>query len=396
MLRKTLSEGDAPTARTDVLVIGLILAFTAAPVQVQGPGPTALFEAIVPPFVLVDFVVNILGCIPLGMALANRPFPRALALAAVVSVSAEVAQLFSVGRTPSVVDVVANLIGAGLGLLLARRWRAFPPHVPITRGLAMAAAAAAVAYLAFGTGLTAERLPDGLKRLNSWITTPPWMASNPRGAVEQGTLEAHWPLDTLKSDRVVDASGNGLDGAGAHAPTLTPGVVDKALSLDGNQWIDLGRPVALRLTGSTTISAWVNPHAFPVDDAVILSSATPTGLGYQLDLTVDTGQRTVALKIADASGRLAARYGRTALTTDRWYHVAGVYDADVAHARRLSERRARQRLPEGHDHRTSTRLWCPCLHRQAPEARRLRVQRRHRRCEGAIPDPSPHPKYGRK
>jgi hypothetical protein len=44
-------------------------------------------------------------------------------------------------------------------------------------------------------------------------------------------------------------------------------------------------------------------------------------------LTVDQGPRTVGFKLADASGQSMARYGRTEIVPNRWYHVGGVYDA---------------------------------------------------------------------
>jgi VanZ family protein len=324
MLRKIFCAASVPSARTDVVVIGLILAFTAAPTQVQLPDPQALLDAFSLTLVVPDLIANVLGYVPLGIVLANRPLRQALALAAVVSVSAEVAQLFCVGRSSSVLDIATNLMGASLGLLLASRWRPLPERVPITNTLAVAGATAAVAYLAFGSELTAERF---LKRVGAWIAAPPWMASNPRGAVYQGILEAHWPFDAFDSGRIIDVSGNRLDGASVNAPTLTSGVIDSAVSLNGHQWIDFGNPVALRLTASMTLSAWIDPHAFPSDDAVIISKRAPNELGYQLDLTIDSGRRTIGFKVADASGQLMARYGNTPLTANHWYHVAGVYDA---------------------------------------------------------------------
>jgi hypothetical protein len=46
-----------------------------------------------------------------------------------------------------------------------------------------------------------------------------------------------------------------------------------------------------------------------------------------LDTTVDTGPRTIGFKLVDPSGDLVVRYGRTPLGNQRWYHVAGVFDA---------------------------------------------------------------------
>jgi hypothetical protein len=76
-----------------------------------------------------------------------------------------------------------------------------------------------------------------------------------------------------------------------------------------------------------TISAWINSTSFPVDDAAIVSSHT--GIGYQLDTTVDKGPRTIGFKLGNECGALMARYGATPLAVDTWYHVAGVYDAEA-------------------------------------------------------------------
>jgi Concanavalin A-like lectin/glucanases superfamily len=48
-----------------------------------------------------------------------------------------------------------------------------------------------------------------------------------------------------------------------------------------------------------------------------------------LDTTIDRGPRTIALKLSDPCGDLMIRYGATPLTLNRWYHVAGVYNAQM-------------------------------------------------------------------
>lgn len=108
-----------------------------------------------------------------------------------------------------------------------------------------------------------------------------------------------------------------------------------------------------------TLSAWVKPTKFPVDDAAIISSLTSTELGYQLDLTIDQGPRTIGFKIADASGQLMARYGKTPVALDRWYHLAGVYnsqsqtldvylDGVLDGGCLMGQVTERQQAPEGH------------------------------------------------
>ena len=60
------------------------------------------------------------------------------------------------------------------------------------------------------------------------------------------------------------------------------------MALDGvNDYVNLGNPTALQLTGSMTVSAWIYSTSFPVDDAAIVSKRTSGEIGFQLDTTVD-------------------------------------------------------------------------------------------------------------
>ena len=100
-----------------------------------------------------------------------------------------------------------------------------------------------------------------------------------------------------------------------------------AVQLDGvNDYVELGNPAALQLTGSMTVSAWVNSAAFPGDDAAIVSKRG-TSVGYQLDTTVDRGPRTIGFKLTNGSGASVFRYGATTLQANTWYHITGVYNA---------------------------------------------------------------------
>ena len=115
----------------------------------------------------------------------------------------------------------------------------------------------------------------------------------------------------------------------ARSPTARPGErasTAGAVVLDGNDdVVDLGNPTALRITGSLTISAWINSGPFPIDDAAIVSKRG--AIGFQFDTTIDTGPRTIGLKLTSGQGAEMARYGATTLQPATWYHVAGVYDA---------------------------------------------------------------------
>ena len=69
-----------------------------------------------------------------------------------------------------------------------------------------------------------------------------------------------------------NASGSGLAGTLTDGAAWGAGRNAGAVLLDGvDDYVELGNPAALQLTGSMTVSAWVNSAAFPGDDAAIVS-----------------------------------------------------------------------------------------------------------------------------
>ena len=62
-----------------------------------------------------------------------------------------------------------------------------------------------------------------------------------------------------------------ITGTLTNGATWAVGRYANALGLDGvNNYVNLGNPPALQITGSMTISAWINARSFPVDDAAIV------------------------------------------------------------------------------------------------------------------------------
>jgi len=227
--------------------------------------------------------------------------------------SVELSQTMMAHRSPSIVDVATNVVGAVGGAWLRTRWRT-RDEIAIGRTGAIVAAALAVAVV-----------------LGVWIAAG--SPINPRGATSPGMLEAYWPLDEQTGDVAADASGHGLDGRFSHEPKHVAAVVHGGADLDGKRdFVHFGHPSAFRLAGSMTISAWIKSSRYPVDDAAIVSTHAVDGdvvTGYQLDTTIDRGPRTVGFKIANVCGELMARYGATPLALDAWYYVTGVYDAQA-------------------------------------------------------------------
>jgi Concanavalin A-like lectin/glucanases superfamily/VanZ like family len=325
--RNRVLADNRRTARSVSLlvpVVTLVFACTAIPIQLQPWSAADLAGIFEGKLDVPDIVANVVGFAPLGMVLASRGAWPAIALATALSSFSEATQLFSRGRSPSLIDVVTNVMGAAIGIALGTRWKVRFDRVAIGKRGAGLALAIAAAYVLSGAATTADDIEDAITLM---LKVPPWREASARGGAD-GRLEARWTFDTIRDQMALDESGNGLNGLLVNRPGLVTGVEGRAISLNGvNQWLDVGDPVALRLTGSLSISAWINASSFPVDDAAIASDYT--GLGYQLDTTSDQGPRTIGFKLADASGRLMARYGRTPLELNQWYHVAGVYDAQA-------------------------------------------------------------------
>src|SRR5689334_513958 len=87
-------------------------------------------------------------------------------------------------------------------------------------------------------------------------------------------LIAGYGFSEGQGNATADASGNGLNGTLVAGPTWSAGKNGGALSFDGAAaYVDLGNPSALRLTGSMTLSAWVNESANVGDDGQIVAKS---------------------------------------------------------------------------------------------------------------------------
>jgi hypothetical protein len=139
------------------------------------------------------------------------------------------------------------------------------------------------------------------------------LAADPLG------IAAGYAFNETGGTSTVDASGHGITGTLTNGPTFAAGKYGNAVALDGvNDFVNLGNPAALQLTGSMTVSAWIYSTSYPGDDASIVSKRTSGGVGFQLDTTVDTGRRTIGFKLTSSSGGLMARYA-----TRRWRPTPG-------------------------------------------------------------------------
>src|SRR5581483_4404642 len=143
------------------------------------------------------------------------------------------------------------------------------------------------------------------------------------------SLAAAYDFSGGSGTTTADASGNNNLGTLAGPTWTTAGKSGSALLFNANGAVDLGNPPSLQITGSMTISAWINMGVSPAVHSAVVSKRGSTGvdLGYQLDTTTDTGPRTIGFRLADPAGNTMTRFGNTTLATQTWYYITGVYDA---------------------------------------------------------------------
>jgi hypothetical protein len=304
------SNPDAYMLALRLPILVIVLAATAVPVELRPLGDKSLIFGVD----AWDVATNIAGFIPVGAVLAGIGSIRAIVVAALMTCFAEGMQLVMLHRVPSLFDVAANIAGAIIGMIVIRLiWPTTTPAIRLTRW----------------RGIAAGTLASGLI-LNAWVAAGAPL--NDRGLTAPGVLEAHWSLDEQHGRVASDSSGHGLNGAFTADPTRVAGKLGGAVEFNGvNSTLEAGRNTAYRLSGSMTVSAWIRPSSFPVDDAAIVSNfqhiPPSIALGWQLDTTIDRGPRTIGFKLADACTNLMARYGATPLVANTWYHITAVFDA---------------------------------------------------------------------
>lgn len=140
---------------------------------------------------------------------------------------------------------------------------------------------------------------------------------------------------------VIDATANG-NNAVQHSTTSTTGEVSKGYSFNGNAYITTNS-TSMNLTGSFTLSAWVEPTAFPkqtgtggsgeYDYKILTNEGSYATAGYKLGLY---GTATTAVysevETRTTSGTETldrSTSTQTAATLNTWHHIQGVYDAST-------------------------------------------------------------------
>ena len=157
------------------------------------------------------------------------------------------------------------------------------------------------------------------------------------GVVTNG-LVSYWTFDRadVDGDTVKDVNG-GNDGTINGAATIVMGKVREGIELNGtDQFVEIPHDDSLVPLEAFTVEAWFNTEL--KDKALwqsIVSKNAPGNRSYELRLQPDPHFLVPSWAVVDAAGTFirANAPDDEEFETDRWYHIAGIWDgkSDEAH-----------------------------------------------------------------
>ncbi len=289
------------------LALAVIIFCTAVPVELRGPVMWSNG------FDIGDFVNNVLLYAPLGLALWRRSLLISLAGAAMLSTAIEIMQIWHFERFGSAFDVLANVLGTGCGILLARRLvksgRGIPDLFPIKQRLTAFAILGAVMLLALWV-VPAQPInlsnwnPDFELLLGNERTSDrPW-----RGAILELVLVPA-PLSGTEVHDLKDVADPLVQAA-----LLTRGayILPEPITLDGGEAKRLPPDVSRRFFHSATTH-----NGFTLIAKVTTANAHQNGPARLMSFSTDQFNRNFDLGQEDA--RLVFRV-RTTITGPNGMH----------------------------------------------------------------------------
>jgi len=171
--------------------------------------------------------------------------------------------------------------------------------------------------------------------VNGALTDAP--ADPPGQGDYASNLVGWWKLDeTGNTSTAADSSGSGLDGTLTSFPAdPTANWVSSprggALEFDGaNDYINLGNPAALQITGAMTLAAWIYIDDFDNPSRIITKSTGTRGYELTIENIGTGGQNKANFMVASNSSTLIGVANNAALPAGQWLHLAGVYTPGVS------------------------------------------------------------------
>jgi hypothetical protein len=147
------------------------------------------------------------------------------------------------------------------------------------------------------------------------------------GGGETGTGPVgHWKLDETSGTSASDSSGNNITGTLTNGPVWATGKIGNALQFDGsNDYVALGTPAALQITGAMTLSAWVYIDTFTTNGRIIAKQGGSSARCWSLNVE---SNGVAAFQIASNSSTLVIV--SSAISSGQWVHLTGVYEPGSA------------------------------------------------------------------
>jgi WD40 repeat protein/tetratricopeptide (TPR) repeat protein len=142
-----------------------------------------------------------------------------------------------------------------------------------------------------------------------------------------GELVAWWKLDEVEEGKVIDSSGNGLNGIIVGDAKITSDPErGNVLGLDGDgDYVDFGSAPALNITGAITVTAWIKVRTFDRDwQAIVTKGDSAWGLYRNTDNSLyfycQFPPRSREYSLYTGAS------GEKDVNDRKWHHITGVYD----------------------------------------------------------------------
>jgi hypothetical protein len=278
----------------------LVIAATAIPIEIRPARHTILDLGANQ----ADMVQNVLGYIPLGLAFARLGVAKALGITALLSLCAEIAQIWSIGRFPAPIDFLSNVAGASIGIIAGRRWPL--PPIRIGRRIAITAAAAAIVVI------TVLAIPGEPSTLENW---------DPSAQLILG--------DEVSRDRRWDGEILSLEIVPGYGPVTDPYPMREPLLVREERQRFFETMVR---RGAFTIKARIRPNNVEQEGParIVTYSLTPLSRNFTLGQERQQLVFRVRTPASDLNGLTAAVQTFPVLLPDREVSVVASYDGHIS------------------------------------------------------------------
>ncbi len=150
--------------------------------------------------------------------------------------------------------------------------------------------------------------------------------SSEAGQMTNG-LVGYWSFNEqdIHGNTAYDRSTSGNNGAISGAQKAI-GKRGQALNFDGDDYVNLGQPSTLDITGSFTVSAYIKADSFPQINNDIVSKYSGS---WTFNISKDYADpRLLFYFTGDSETHTGGRYSNTIVNANTWYYLTGVYNSD--------------------------------------------------------------------